>query len=49
MTCQVLFEPAAVRELAAAADFYDLEQFGLGTAFQRPPSTTAGTGRGRIP
>jgi plasmid stabilization system protein ParE len=33
MTHEVLFEPAASRELNEAADFYDLEQLGLGTAF----------------
>jgi toxin ParE1/3/4 len=33
MTYGVLFEPAASRELNEAADFYDLEQLGLGTAF----------------
>ena len=33
MTYEVLFEPAASRELNGAADFYDLEQLGLGTAF----------------
>jgi toxin ParE1/3/4 len=33
MTHEVLFEPSASRELNEAADFYDLEQLGLGTAF----------------
>jgi toxin ParE1/3/4 len=33
MSREVLFEPAASRELNEAADFYDLEQPGLGTAF----------------
>ncbi len=33
MSHQVLFEPAASRELIEAAGFYDLEQPGLGTAF----------------
>ncbi len=33
MTHEVLFEPGAFRELNEAADFYDLEQLGLGTAF----------------
>jgi plasmid stabilization system protein ParE len=30
---EVLFEPAASRELNEAADFYDLEQPGLGSEF----------------
>jgi toxin ParE1/3/4 len=33
MTHEVLFEPAASGELNEAADFYDLEQLGLGIAF----------------
>ena len=33
MTHEVLFETAAFHELSEAADFYDLEQLGLGTAF----------------
>jgi len=33
VSCEVLFEPAASRELNEAADFYDLEQPGLGAAF----------------
>lgn len=33
MSREVLFEPAASRELNEAAGFYDLEQPGLGTAF----------------
>lgn len=33
MTHEVLFEPAASRELNEAADFHELEQLGLGIAF----------------
>ena len=33
MSHEVLFEPAASRELNEAAGFYDLEQPGLGSAF----------------
>ena len=33
MTYEVLFEPAASRELDQAADFYDFQQLGLGTTF----------------
>jgi hypothetical protein len=33
MSHEVLFEPAAARELNEAADFYDLERSGLGTKF----------------
>ena len=36
MTHRALFEPAASRELTEAADFYDLQQLGLGTAFLDP-------------